>query len=145
MRGLNKVTLIGNLGRDPEIRYTQAGVAVANLSIATSESWKGKDGQRQERTEWHRVVLWDQLAKIAEQYLTKGRQIYIEGRLQTRKWTGKEGEEKYVTEIRCDQLIMLGGDRQEGQPRAEPATSPPDGPSGSPIEPFQATDDDVPF
>lgn len=142
MRGLNKVTLIGNLGRDPEIRYTQAGVAVANLSIATSESWKDKDGNRQERTEWHRIVLWDQLAKIAEQYLTKGRQIYLEGRLQTRKWTGKEGEEKFTTEIRCDQLIMLGGDRQEGQPRQTPPEATHE---HAPPEPFQATDDDVPF
>lgn len=141
MRGLNKVTLIGNLGRDPEIRHTQSGIAVANLSIATSESWKDKDGQRQERTEWHRVVLWDQLAKIAEQYLTKGRQIYLEGRLQTRTWKGKEGEEKFTTEIRCDQLIMLGGDRQEGQPKAKPLDTQPE----KPLEPFQATDDDVPF
>ena len=141
MRGLNKVTLIGNLGRDPEIRYTQSGIAVANLSIATSESWKGKDGQRQERTEWHRLVLWDQLATIAEQYLTKGRQIYIEGRLQTRKWTGKEGEEKFTTEIRCDQLIMLGGD---AQPHAKPA-QPEATHEHAPKEPFQATDPDVPF
>ena len=141
MRGLNKVTLIGNLGRDPEIRHTQNGVAVANLSIATSESWKDKDGQRQERTEWHRVVLWDQLAKIADQYLTKGRQIYLEGRLQTRKWTGKEGEEKFTTEIRCDQLIMLGGDKEpHTQPAADPITKDP-----GITEPFQATDDDVPF
>lgn len=134
VRGLNKVTLIGNLGRDPEIRFTQAGIAVANLSIATAESWKGKDGERQERTEWHRVVLWDHLAEIAEKYLSKGRQVYIEGKLQTRKWTGKEGEEKFTTEIRCEQLIMLG--RGDDAPRAaEPAT----------LEPFQATDSDVPF
>ena len=133
VRGLNKVTLIGNLGKDPDIRHTRDGTAVANLSIATAESWKGKDGQRQERTEWHRVVLWGHLAGIAEQYLSKGRQVYIEGKIQTRKWQDKDGADRFVTEIRCEQLIMLG--RGDDAPKAaEPA-----------LEPFQATDSDVPF
>lgn len=109
MKGLNKVTLIGNLGRDPELKHTQTGIAVVTLHLATTESWLGKDNNRQEHTEWHRVIMWDKLGEMAAKYLTKGRQIYIEGKLTTRKWTDKKGETRYQTEIRCDQLIMLGG------------------------------------
>ncbi len=137
MRGINKVILVGNLGRDPELRYTQSGTAVANLSIATSETWNNKEGQKQERTEWHRVVLWDKLAEIAEKYLSKGRQVYLEGRLQTRVWKDNDGNKRYTTEIRGDQLVMLGGKGDQPQQGvAAPAAD---------SEPFQATDDDVPF
>ena len=143
MRGVNKVILIGNLGRDPEIRYTRDGTAVANLNIATSDSWKDAQGQRQERTEWHRVVAWDKLAEIAKEYLTKGRQVFIEGRLQTRSWDDKDGNKRYTTEIRADQMLMLGGRGGEGGERgAEPPPAPTD---DIRREPFQATDEDVPF
>ena len=108
---LNKVMLIGNLGKDPEVRYTQDGRPIANLTIATSDSWNDKQGQRQERTEWHRVVIFGKLAEIAQQYLTKGQKIYIEGKLQTRKWTDQQGADRYTTEVMISgfdgQLIML--------------------------------------
>ncbi len=109
-RGINKVILVGNLGKDPEIRYSPGGGAVANLSLATAESWKDRNtGERQERTEWHRVVLFGKLAEIAQEYLKKGAQIYVEGRLQTRKWQDKEGHDRYTTEIVANELQMLGG------------------------------------
>ena len=111
---VNKVILVGNLGKDPEVRHTQDGKAIVNLSIATSESWKTKDGERKEKTEWHRVVIFNEnLAKVAEQYLKKGSTVYLEGQLQTRKWTDKDGVEKYSTEIVLQNfngtLTMLGG------------------------------------
>ena len=110
MASVNKVILIGNLGRDPEVRYTPSGAAVCNLSLATTRNWKGKDsGERQEETEWHRVVLYDRLAEIAGEYLKKGRPVYIEGRLKTRKWQDKEGKDTYTTEIIADQMQLLGG------------------------------------
>ena len=115
-RGVNKVILVGNLGNDPEIRYTPDGRAIANLSIATSESWKDKSGQPQERTEWHRVVIFGKLAEIAGEYLRKGSQVYLEGKLQTRKWQDQQGQDKYTTEIVIDingVMQMLGG-RAEG-------------------------------
>lgn len=112
-RGVNKVILVGNLGNDPEVRYMPNGNAVANLSLATSESWKDQQGQQQERTEWHRVTMYRRLAEIAGEYLKKGSQIYIEGKLQTRKWQDQQGNDKYTTEIIADQLQMLGG-RAEG-------------------------------
>ncbi|WP_300583561.1 single-stranded DNA-binding protein, partial [uncultured Pseudoalteromonas sp.] len=112
-RGVNKVILVGNLGQDPEVRYMPNGNGVANISIATTDSWKDKNtGQMQERTEWHRVVLFGKLAEVAGEYLRKGSQVYIEGRLQTRKWTDQSGQEKYTTEIVVDmggQMQMLGG------------------------------------
>lgn len=109
-RGLNKVMLIGNLGADPEIRYTQNGGAVANIRLATAESWKDKEtGEQTERTEWHRVVMFGRLGEIAGEYLRKGSQIYIEGRIQTRKWTDKNNEERYTTEIVATDMQMLGG------------------------------------
>jgi single-strand DNA-binding protein len=117
MASVNKVILIGNLGRDPEVRYTTNGAAICNVSIATTRNWKSKDsGERQEETEWHRVVFFDRLAEIAEiagEYLKKGRAVYVEGRLKTRKWTDKDGIEKYTTEIFADQMQLLGG-RDEG-------------------------------
>jgi len=112
-RGVNKVILVGNLGNDPEVRYMPNGNAVANLSLATSESWKDQQGQQQERTEWHRITMYRRLAEIAGEYLKKGSQIYIEGKLQTRKWQDQQGNDKYTTEVIADQLQMLGG-RSEG-------------------------------
>ena len=109
MASVNKVILLGNLGRDPETRYTTGGDAVTNLNIATSEQWKDKSGEKQERTEWHRVVLFGRQAEVAGEYLKKGRSVYIEGRLQTRKYTDKDGVEKYSTEIVADRMQLLGG------------------------------------
>ncbi|NRF69225.1 single-stranded DNA-binding protein [Aquincola sp. S2] len=110
MASVNKVIIVGNLGRDPEVRYTPNGSAVCNLGVATTRNWKNKEsGERQEETEWHRVVLFDRLAEIAGEYLKKGRSVYIEGRLRTRKWTDKDGVEKYTTEIYGEQMQLLGG------------------------------------
>ncbi len=145
-RGVNKVILVGNLGADPEVRYTQSGSPVANLRIATSERWKDKQsGEPQERTEWHRVVLFGRLGEIAEQYLRKGSQVYIEGRLQTRKWQGQDGQDRYTTEIVGNDMQMLGGRGGEGGGNshgAERYEAPPASgqPSGGAIE-----DDDIPF
>jgi len=109
-RGVNKVILIGNVGKDPEIRYTQNGKAVCNFSIATTESWGGKDGaEREEKTEWHNIVTWERLAEICNQYLQKGKQVYIEGRIQTRKWEDRDGNTRYTTEIVAQNMQMLGG------------------------------------
>lgn len=116
-RGINKVILIGNLGKDPEIRYAPAGGAVANITLATSESWKDKaTGEKQERTEWHRVVFFGRLAEIAGEYLKKGAQVYIEGRLQTRKWQDKEGKDRYTTEVVANEMQMLGSRGGLGAP-----------------------------
>lgn len=106
---VNKVILIGRLGSNPEIRYTPSGAAVANFNMATNESWNDKNGQKQERTEWHRVVVWGKLAQLCGEYLSKGRQVYIEGRLQTRQWQDKEGQTKYTTEIIASTVQFLGG------------------------------------
>ena len=113
-KGVNKVILVGNLGNDPEVRYMPNGNAVANLSLATSESWKDQQGQVQERTEWHRLTMYGRLAEIAGEYLKKGSQIYVEGKLQTRKWQDQQGQDKYTTEIIVDQMQMLGGRGGEG-------------------------------
>ncbi|OGI41086.1 MAG: single-stranded DNA-binding protein [Candidatus Muproteobacteria bacterium RBG_16_62_13] len=119
-RGVNKVILVGNLGKDPEVRYSPSGGAVANITIATSESWKDKtSGEKQEKTEWHRVVFFGRLAEIAGEYLKKGAQIYIEGRLQTRKWQDKEGKDRYTTEIVANEMQMLGSRGGAGQPSSE--------------------------
>jgi single-strand DNA-binding protein len=114
MASVNKVILLGNLGRDPETRYTTGGDAVTNLNIATSEQWKDKSGEKQERTEWHRVVLFGRQAEVAGEYLKKGRSVYIEGRLQTRKYTDKDGVEKYSTEVVADRMQLIGGAREGG-------------------------------
>lgn len=125
MSGVNKVLLIGNLGKDPEIRNTPGGTAVANFSIATSEKFKDKNGERQERTEWHRLVAFNRTAEVVGEYLHKGSKVFIEGRLQTRKWTDKEGVERYSTEIIVDNLQMLdgkpAGDRPAAPARQQPA------------------------
>jgi single-strand DNA-binding protein len=127
MASVNKVILIGNLGRDPEIRYAPSGSAICNVTIATSRQWKDKtSGERQEETEWHRVVFYDRLAEIAGEYLKKGKSVYVEGRLKTRKWTDKEGVERYTTEIIAQEMTMLGGrdGGGGGGGEAEPASTP---------------------
>jgi single-strand DNA-binding protein len=118
-RGVNKAILVGNLGADPEVRQTQSGRSVATFNIATSERWKDRDGAPQERTEWHRIVAWSPLAEIAGQYLTKGSQVYVEGRIQTRQWEDQSGQRRYSTEIVANQMVLLGG-RGEGQPAGRP-------------------------
>ncbi|MCC2617631.1 single-stranded DNA-binding protein [Aestuariibacter halophilus] len=114
-KGVNKVILVGNLGQDPEVRYMPNGNAVANLSLATSESWKDQQGQIQERTEWHRLTMYRRLAEVAGEYLRKGSQIYVEGKLQTRKWQDQQGQDRYTTEIIVDQMQMLGGRGGQGE------------------------------
>ncbi len=130
MGSLNKATLIGNLGKDPEVRATPSGAKVANFSIATTESYTGKDGQKVDKTEWHNIVMWRGLAEVAEKYLKKGAQVYVEGRLQTRSWDDKEGQKRYTTEIIADNMVMLGRptgggggarDNGEGFQREQPA------------------------
>lgn len=111
---VNKVILVGNLGKDPELRYTPSGAAVATFSLATSERYKDRDGQQQEKTEWHNIVAWRQLAEICGKYLHKGKQVYIEGRIQTRSYDDKDGNKKYITEIVADQMQMLGARGEEG-------------------------------
>ena len=166
MASVNKVTLIGNLGRDPEVRYAPSGAAICTVAIATSRNWKDKtSGERHEETEWHRVVFFDRLAEIAGEYLKKGKSVYIEGRLQTRKWTDKDGVEKYTTEIIAYEMTMLGsregggggggsGDDGYNEQRAEaprrapsaprpPAPAPRQAPKSS--TGFDDMDDDIPF
>jgi single-strand DNA-binding protein len=120
-RGVNKVILIGNLGADPELRYTPGGQAVCDIRMATNESWTDKSGQKQERVEWHRVVVWGKMAEVCKQYLTKGQRLYVEGRLQTRSWDDKEGQKRYSTEIIANDFMFLGGAGPggEGGPRGE--------------------------
>lgn len=132
MASVNKVILLGNLGRDPETRYTTGGDAVTNLNIATSEQWKDKSGEKQERTEWHRVVLFGRQAEVAGEYLKKGRSVYIEGRLQTRKYTDKEGIEKYSTEIVADRMQLIGGSREAGGSGGDVEFGSPGAGSGAP-------------
>ena len=144
MAGVNKVLLIGRLGRDPEVRYTPDGTAIANFSIATSEEWKDKKtGEKQERTEWHRIVAFRRLGEICGEYLSKGRQVYIEGRLQTRDWQDKDGNKRYTTEIVASQMQMLGSrdsyDNTEGGSGFKKNDMPP-GPEFS-----GSQDDDIPF
>src|SRR5436190_23900681 len=109
MGSVNKVILVGNLGRDAELRYTPGGAAVATLNLATTETWKDKEGQKKEDTQWHRVILWGKTAETLQDYLTKGKQIYVEGRLQTRKWKDKDGVEQYTTEVKGDRVVLLSG------------------------------------
>ena len=143
-RGVNKVILVGNLGQKPEIRYTQTNTAVATLSIATSESWKDKDsGEQREKTEWHRVVFFGKLAEIAEQYLDKGSQLYVEGKLQTRKWQDKEGNDKYTTEILGNEMNMLGGRQSSGDSGEFDQSQPASQTSQS--HDSQISEEDIPF
>jgi len=144
MGTVNRVILVGNIGKDAEIRYTTGGAAVSTLSLATTEVWNDKaSGQRQERTEWHRVVVWGKQAETLSEYLTKGRQIYIEGRLQTRQWDDKDGNKRYTTEVRTDRIVLLGGRSSTGEAGAGQQGS---SPSGSPAAgPPELTEDDIPF
>ena len=164
MASVNKVILIGNLGRDPEIKYMPSGDAVASFSIATTDTWKDKNGQKQERTEWHRISMFGKLAEIAGEYLKKGSSVYVEGRLQTRKWQDKDGVEKQTTEVVADRMQMLGGrsggggsfdmadedqsagytPRQSAAPaQSRPAPAPASKPAGG--SSFDDFDDDIPF
>ena len=145
-RGVNKVIIVGNLGNDPETRYMPSGSAVTNLSVATNESWKDKQtGEQKDRTEWHRVAMFGRLAEIAAEYLRKGSQVYIEGKLRTRKWQDQQGNDRYTTEIIADEMQMLGGRSGMGAP-AMGDSGPPPGPSsqggGGSNDDF---DDDIPF
>lgn len=154
-RSLNKVLLIGNLGKDPEMRYTPAGVPVASFSMATSESWRDQDGNTQERTEWHNIVAWRKLAEICAEYLKKGKKVYIEGRIQTRSFDDKNtGQKRYMTEIIADNMIMLdsgggmrGGEGGGQEQRARSADTQAQGPASTEgSEPGKAgADDDLPF
>lgn len=142
MASINKVILIGNLGKDPDLRFMPNGDAVCNFSIATTESWKDKDGNKKEKTEWHNIVLYRKLAEIAGEYLKKGRPVYLEGRLQTRKWQDKEGADRYTTEVVCETMQMLGtkdtvAQEQERQNKQD-AAYPQDGG-------FEVMEDDIPF
>ena len=144
-RGVNKVILIGNLGQDPEVKYMPSGGAVSNISVATTDSWSDRaSGERQERTEWHRVVLFKRLAEIAGEYLRKGSQVYIEGRLQTRKWQDGSGQERYTTEIVALDMQMLGPRSGSGM-GFEPSTEPDRAPRQSPPSAPDEFDDDIPF
>ena len=147
MASVNKVILVGNLGADPEMRYLPSGEAVANLRLATTDTWKDKDGNKQEATEWHRVSFFGRQAEVCGQYLKKGSQIYVEGSIRTRKWQDKDGQDKYTTEVRGDRMQMLGGRQGMGgdapqrdsaprKPAAQPASS-----GGN----FNDFDDDIPF
>lgn len=150
-RGINKVILVGNLGADPETRYMPSGKAVTNIRIATSESWTDRQsGDKQERTEWHSVVLFDKLGEISAEYLRKGSQVYIEGSLRTRKWQDKEGKDRYTTEIVAREMQMLGGrgNAGTGEPRETRAEGRPSGesrPSSPPPADEGGFDDDIPF
>ena len=141
MASVNKVILVGNLGRDPELRFTPSGTAVANLSVATNDVWTDKGGQKQERTEWHRVVVWGKQAQIAGDYLQKGKQIYVEGSLQTREWNDRDGNKRYTTEVRAQRVVMLG--RAEGRGMAEGGAE--SGPPEIEAPPPGPGDDDIPF
>jgi single-strand DNA-binding protein len=153
MAGINKVIIVGNLGKDPELRHTPQGQAVCNFSIATSESWNDKAGQKQERTEWHRVVVWGKLGELCSKYLQKGRQVYLEGKLQTRAWDDKDGQKRYTTEVVANTVQFLGsaagagasrsheggGFDQGGSSNSDPFGAPPS------FDDNSASSDDIPF
>ncbi|HKT79212.1 MAG TPA: single-stranded DNA-binding protein [Vicinamibacterales bacterium] len=146
MGSVNKVILVGNLGRDAELRYTPGGAAVATLNMATTEVWNDKSGQKQEKTEWHRVVLWGKPAESLAEYLTKGKQIYVEGRLQTRQWDDKDGNKRYTTEIRGDRVVLLGGGSGRGASMSSMDRGGDHMAHGAPVEPSEPlSDDDIPF
>jgi single-strand DNA-binding protein len=158
MASVNKVILVGNLGRDPETRFSPDGGAICNFSIATTESWKDKaTGEKKENTEWHRIVMYNRLAEIAGEYLKKGRPVYVEGRLKTRKWTDKDGVEKYTTEVIATEMQMLGGREGSGgmggqdesasysRESAAPAMSAKASAPKKPAQSFSEMDDDIPF
>ncbi len=151
-RGVNKVILVGNLGKDPDVKYTASGAAIANITVATSESWNDKQtGEKQEKTEWHRVVFFRRLAEIVGEYLHKGSQVYIEGKLQTRKWQDQNGQDRYTTEIVASEMQMLGG--RGGETGARPqqgdggfrSNAPAPAPQAAPKADSDFDDDDIPF
>ncbi len=147
MASLNKVMLIGNLGKDPEVRYTTSGAAVASFSLATSERFKNRNGEWEERTEWHNVTLWGRQAEVAGEYLAKGKTVYIEGRLQTRKWQDRDGRDRYTTEVVGERMQMLGGKGDGGgrQGAGRVSEEPGSGGSAGFEEPPFNPDDDIPF
>ena len=166
MAGVNKAILVGNLGRDPELRQTPNGQAVVNFTLATSESWTDKSGERQERTEWHRIVVWGKTAEMCNQYLSKGRTVYVEGRIQTREWEDKDGNKRYTTEINASTVNFIGprtsGDSGGGggsnsnygsgggggsQGNPAPSSTPSSAPSSAPssMDSGPPPDDDIPF
>jgi single-strand DNA-binding protein len=153
MASVNKVIIVGNLGRDPETRYLPSGEAVTNISVATTDTWKDKtSGEKKEATEWHRVSFFGRLAEIAGEYLKKGSQVYVEGQLRTRKWQDKEGKDRYTTEIRADTMQMLGSRAGAGEPRGEPRGEAPPAKGGEakpaakkPAGKFDDMEDDIPF
>jgi single-strand DNA-binding protein len=144
MASLNKVMLIGHLGGDPELRYTPAGSAVATFSLATNETWKDKDGNKQERTEWHRIVVWSKLAEIAGEYFKKGSQLYVEGRLTTRSWQDKEGVKRYMTEVVAQTCLMMGR-KADGSGGREPVEAPPPPDESMAGPPARSGEEDLPF
>ena len=147
-KGVNKVIIVGNLGNDPEARFLPSGGAVTNISVATSQSWKDKSGEQQERTEWHRVVFFNRLAEIASEYLKKGSKVYVEGSLRTNKWQDKDGNDRYTTEIIGNEMQMLDGKSSNGvpQPQAGSSSSPPQVTQvGSANPSLDNFDDDIPF
>jgi single-strand DNA-binding protein len=152
MASVNKAIIIGNLGKDPEVRYTASGEAMCNITVATSETWKDKQtGEKKELTEWHRISFFGKLAEICGQYLKKGSQVYVEGSIRTRKWTDKEGQERYTTEIKGDQMTMLGSRQGMGAPASsggydnEPTDYSPAPPKNKPKPSFDDLGDDIPF
>ncbi len=144
MSGVNKVILIGNLGADPELRYTPSGRAVVNFNLATSRTWNNRDGEKQEETEWHRIVAWDKLAEICGEYLKKGAQTYVEGRLQTRSWEDKNGLKRYTTETVASEMRMLGSRQDAGSSDSSKSSEAPSTPPDNLPSTFEA-DDDLPF
>ena len=139
--GVNKVILVGNLGADPEMRYTPAGAGVCELRLATNESWNDRNGQRQDRTEWHRIVVWGKRAEVVSKYLRKGRQVYVEGRIRTRSWDDKEGNKRYTTEIIANDVQFLGGNNARGENTDSAPPAEPDYGSGY----GGSADDEIPF
>jgi single-strand DNA-binding protein len=145
MAGINKAILIGNLGKDPELRYTPGGQAVASFSLATSEKWRDKDGVMQDKTEWHNIVVWGRQAEMAKEYLSKGRQVYIEGRIQTRSWEDKDGNKRYTTEIVAQRVQFLGAKGAGAGGAATEKELPPGDYPEPPAADISAEDDDLPF
>ena len=148
MGSVNKVILVGNLGRDAELRYTPGGAAVATLNLATTEVFKDREGQKKEDTQWHRVILWGKTAESLQDYLVKGKQIYVEGKLQTRKWKDKDGNDKYTTEVRGDRVVLLSGGGGRGEGGGERGGGGRTDDSVTQAEPggsVELTDDDIPF
>tara|TARA_B100001123_G_scaffold446424_1_gene600845 strand:- start:746 stop:1183 length:438 start_codon:yes stop_codon:yes gene_type:complete len=145
MGSVNKVILVGNLGRDAEVRSTTGGTSVATISIATTDVWNDKGGQRQEKTEWHRVVLWGKTAETLQEYLLKGRQIYVEGRLQTREWQDRDGNKRYTTETRADRVVLLGGRGNSGGETSGVSQGRQSDPPLGPGDSGELTEDDIPF